>query len=433
MTVSGITDVSCSGSNGLLDAFVTMYKYLSGSAGAQANGITLIANCSGSATNSAGGFNYWNQLNPINNNAWAVFKWSNATVPFYMLMQVTFGPATNPSTLTSCASPSLIQEADSVYYTYGALAISIAAMTDGSSPWNGTTSSLGNDRKGDPVWQTSSFGGPPYLVAFPRSNSVFGNNNGSRHFVGGLMPAYYLQYTGATSAQAIKYHLFTDVNELLFTSTFQAFTPGSYTYCYFGKYEQYSGSFDSTDIITSSFPYCMFKTITSVQSYAGPAMGFGYPYGIPNTSIAGNYNDGGVATTNNSQVFKNELAVATYVADTLSLSTADQLKSLNTCYASGSGVTSYYEEWPIVILSAEHTSSLSMSFGLVGQMNGMIRLVRGIASGDTNTTLTRCVVNNLNNSDLTTTNFLRLSIPWNGTTTPSSNSALGVREGSATF
>jgi len=149
--------------------FIAAFKFLSGT-NCKELGVSLIAYNTGSIV--SGAINYPNYYSgsvlqsSVGSNAWACFRFSSATNPFYVLIQssepsVTFGstpgnPATTP-----------------IESSNGMFAFAGAALEDGGNAWNGTSFANGNDVKGNPVWNTSSY-------CFPRQNNLGGASNSTK-------------------------------------------------------------------------------------------------------------------------------------------------------------------------------------------------------------------------------------------------------------
>lgn len=144
------------------EAYVSLTRFLTSSYAA-ALGIQRIAYNTGSA---AGGSNYWNQNGAIGNNAFSVYRFMSASVPFNMMLQycstnATFGSSPgNPGTVDAGTSGPTI-------------GVVFAVRADGTNAWNGTTSNNGNDAKNTGLVWTS---GSSTLFAFPRSNSGGGTH-----------------------------------------------------------------------------------------------------------------------------------------------------------------------------------------------------------------------------------------------------------------
>lgn len=95
------------------------------------------------------------------NNAWVLYKFNNAQVPFYLLIQHcsiegTFGNSPgNPGSMSQTG-----------------IGVQIAMRSDGGNPWNGTTNNNGADTKGSPCWVKSTAN---KVYVFPRCNNTGGS------------------------------------------------------------------------------------------------------------------------------------------------------------------------------------------------------------------------------------------------------------------
>lgn len=125
-------------------------------------------------TNPGNGLKRWDEGSPPGNNAWALYEFTQASVPFWVLIQFAkesidfnyqrFGeppgaPASTQSIMTNAVPASQNRN--------NGVNIAIAFMLDGSSPWAGTTRNDGTDTKTEPVWLTDA-------VKFPRTNDPGG-------------------------------------------------------------------------------------------------------------------------------------------------------------------------------------------------------------------------------------------------------------------
>jgi hypothetical protein len=257
---TGIGAIVGTGSQGATDLFITMYKFLV-SSGSTVAGIKLIANNFGSVPGS--GFNYWNQTNPVGNNAWSVFCFTSASIPFYMLLQ--FGtssigsseggvigqPPGNPGSATNNASN---------YTQNGGVGIQFAMRSDGGNPWTGTTGALGADTKSNPVWTTgSNYFDPAAAFVWPRCNSVSGSGavtltSGSRAVCLTIAPQAYMN---GINASGMRLHLACNFDNIAIARDMFS-TVGNYNYMWFGKYTTFTGSWpQNSSSVAPAVPYAM--------------------------------------------------------------------------------------------------------------------------------------------------------------------------------
>jgi hypothetical protein len=149
----------------LQEAFCLLNNFL---AGCSDTGVTRIASYYGAAQSNAymtvtgTGFGTWDTGASAGTNAWVLYRFGSAVVPFYVLIQwCGMGIA-----LGATGAPASYQVSTP---TGACLVASFAYRPDGSSPWNGTTNNNGADTKGSLVWKSGSY-------IFPRSNSLYGTD-----------------------------------------------------------------------------------------------------------------------------------------------------------------------------------------------------------------------------------------------------------------
>lgn len=241
------------------DYYLTLFNFLS-SSGAQGNGIQLIAYNTG--TNGTGGMNYSDERNRVGDNSLALFKFSLASPPFYVLLQFATGsnPATgNPFGIATGASVGLTA---SIYgnatnaagtdvtnaavagfpASHGAVAIAVACLDNGGNPWNGTTNANGRDTKGNPVWVSGS--DLRSLCTWPRSNGQTGSFDVTssafnpaihtrRHNMIPLVTHF------SMSAKHTSVSVLADHTNLLISTDVN--NTGNSTFFYFGKYNARPG------------------------------------------------------------------------------------------------------------------------------------------------------------------------------------------------
>lgn len=148
MTIHGIGGIRLStgdtAARRAQEAYVSLTRFLTSSYAAEL-GIQRIAYNTGSA---AGGNGYWDQAQAIGNNAFSVYRFMSASVPFNMLLQYC---STNGTFGNSPGDPGTL-DAGTGGPTIG---IAFAARTDGNNAWNGTTLNNGNDSKSSTLVWTS--------------------------------------------------------------------------------------------------------------------------------------------------------------------------------------------------------------------------------------------------------------------------------------
>jgi len=234
--------------------FTAIYQFLIGSS-AQSLGITRVAYNKGLVSDSSTShideinyahaktrghveMDYWDTELSSGNNAWAVFAFTSATHPFYVLIQFSgwnglaeanlgnFGSAPgNPGMLISSFNQQL----------EGGVGIAVAMMQDGTSPWNGTTNNNGSDTKGSQVWKTNA-------ILFPEKDTTFNgasqNDNATGKALFRLtMAEHHLpihDYNPGHDAQAGVFSLIVSESSIIFL--IDNFGNSNYSLFYFGKY-----------------------------------------------------------------------------------------------------------------------------------------------------------------------------------------------------
>ena len=245
MTIHGCIESRISsgmGVNAGNEAFVTVYNLFNN---LSSIGVTRIAYNKG---NGGTGMSYWDQGTPPGNDAWALFRFGNATIPFYVLIQGGNNTTVTGATYSGYAgcTPCIASSSNSsiALGQYGCVAIAVAMRLDGTSPWGGTTVNTGTDTKGSPVWTP----GASTLAVFPRTNALYGNRATNRDactpvILSGLNNSSYPDVT-----MGIRINVLVDENNILFAC--DSGCDGSYCMFYFGKYIPKTG-------ITSQIPYVM--------------------------------------------------------------------------------------------------------------------------------------------------------------------------------
>lgn len=244
MTIKGKLEVVIAGGKRASgEYFVSLYNFLNG---LSSIGVTRIASNYGTAVSGFGGngFGYWDTSPNATpgSNAWAVFRFGSAQVPFNVLIQVqninnTTGGTALGSNTTYTTSMGVTSNLTTMY---GNL-ISVAQRADGVNPWNGGTANVGADAKNAIVWQSGSLP-TQSLLSYPRVNSDGGALQTTRT---GCMPLNVV-YNNNSSTDAnsnvndiwrlgSRSHFLADENNLLILD--DTGLNGSYKFFYFGKYQ----------------------------------------------------------------------------------------------------------------------------------------------------------------------------------------------------
>lgn len=226
------------------EMFVTIYKFLSGSAG-QSLGIVQRANNKGSTTDSninygyprggSASMQYWDEEAPAGQNAWAVFEFTRASPPLWLHLQFAGGDAAVGYNRFGMApgDPAIAAQGPATGDgSRDAVAISCAFRYNGASPWNGTTASTGSDTKGTPVWNSGS-------VIFPRCNAYGGTRETNAEAMMRLTTyesQIYLNHASASlDANSGIFHVIASEDSLLILT--DACGIGDYNIFFVGKYD----------------------------------------------------------------------------------------------------------------------------------------------------------------------------------------------------
>lgn len=230
--------------NALNECYTSIFNFLT-SSNAKSVGIELVAFSSGSRPGTGSG--YWDEQLRFGNNAWCVFRFASASLPFYMHFQYCESGGIFGATPGSGARIANVSSASK-----GGIGWQVAFREDGGNPWNGTTGSInGSDVKRTTVWVSGS----SRLYVFPRSNSSGGVYTTLRENMSPIfsMPNSTLNVTNPYN-QGVRFHLVADEENFLMMSS-----PGIQDYyfpCYFGKYFQPPGC------PQNNLPYFMFSSTT---------------------------------------------------------------------------------------------------------------------------------------------------------------------------
>jgi hypothetical protein len=419
---TGISCIIVSGAMGTQELFVSFYNYLI-SAQAQAVGVTLKASNYGLVYGGMGtGFDYWDQANPTGNNAWALFQWASASVPFYTLLQVATGSGVKlPQSFGDYpGNPGAIYQEQIT--NYDGVGIQFAALANKGDPWNGTSGSLGSDTKGSPVWTSGS----SVLYVWPRSNNVSGTHNTVKDFCATILTTREIRPSVSTNANS-QIHLTIDENNFhIAKNTFGATTlSGAYGYQYFGKYNVFSGSHREDMVCNPDVPYVMLWLDKNMYNYGhNPSVhvdfgsisvaGESHVYGLLDGIVLDALN-GGVAYPSINESEKN-LGVVQCVIGSLGTWPYDNAFNPNYAFPTAS-----YDEYPILVFMNEY---LTQNFAMLGQIEFM-RLICGVNVGTTNSDMSRICFGSTGSSALS-----RYTVPWSGVAPPNLIFPFGDRTGS---
>lgn len=322
---------------------------------------------------SATGPNYWDQANPFQSNAFAVFPFPAAgsrTWSWQLLLQYcahateVFGNSPgNPGALNRLVPAVGMGMQAAVARTSG------GADAD---PWKGTTLNNGADTKVSPVWGAPS-GGSVYVL--PRSNNERGNHNTNKENCGQII---------APSSSATRYHAFCDDDAfVLCTSTSGSGSGSLYNINYVGPYTPAPGFNPANPLVmlamSSAFDY---HTVT-VGLVSGDAVA-----------------EGGIF------VLHPDFPVGNYHFDRYNYAMASANWNPNPQFA-----TPTYMEWPLPI----YVQSIDFpGFGFVGMIDSP--LFRHVFNWATHSVSTGSLRVCLGYSATLGTNHW--TVPWDGATTP---------------
>jgi hypothetical protein len=269
MTVKGRIDCRIfEGETAPNEEFVTLYNFLN--TDCASIGVTRIAyyaGASGSAT-----MGYWNAggadySQAPGANAYALFRFGSATIPFYVLIQSVNARGSTYISYENTVTKPCGLSGSTATNTCNTL-ISFAMKLDGTSPWAGGTANAGADNKtsgSGAVW----LAGASTLAAFPRCNSIGGNAAKAESMC--QLSGYQIAGTGDDAYHNIitygcRMHILADENNLLILSDTQA--NSTYSAIYFGKY------IPRTDV-TVQIPYVLLYMPVQSNSVLFPRFNYG--------------------------------------------------------------------------------------------------------------------------------------------------------------
>lgn len=259
MTLKG--KIECritAGSYAVNEQFVSIWNFLNN---LSLIGVTRIAYYAGSGGSTL--MDYWDAgasvyANSPGTNAYGVWRFGNATIPFYVLVQSVGNRGSTIAVENVVARPGLIGGMTS-YNPYIGNAIQFAMRLDGTSPWQGGTANAGADNKtpgSGAVWAAGS----SQLAAFPRVNSSGGSATKAEamcHISTINIGSDYNNYYNDIYNDGCRMHLLADENNFMILMDNGA--NGSYACIYFGKYVPRPG-------ITTQIPYVMLHMANQVNS-----------------------------------------------------------------------------------------------------------------------------------------------------------------------
>lgn len=228
------------------DMFVATYRFLNSSIGASMGIVRRACNFNNMASDCD--YNYRKLSPPPGNNAWALFEFTSASPPFWLLLQQS--DVSNNATFGIGAG----EPADNDWSSkISGFAVSFAVREDGLSPWGGTTANNGTDTKSRPVWTA----GPSRLAMFPISNGPRGQWRVARS---GLHPISLWIDIDNTKSRATFFHFLANEDSVTFLMGHDGGC--NYDVTYMGRYNA------TNPTSPNSATYAFFSAITDTLGYS---------------------------------------------------------------------------------------------------------------------------------------------------------------------
>lgn len=356
-------NASAAGTGSLQGFFVNVYNFLNSN---PILGIQRIAYHTGSRDTgmaNARSMAFYDQPGPAGNNAFAVFRFLSASIPFDVLIQWWSASPAAPGL------PAVVNGSASTT----AFGIAFAQDITGVSAWNGTTNNNGMDVKGSPVWVSSS-----NITYYPRSNNA--NRTGGH----GSLKQNMMGENSTISSQNARQQIVADYDNLAIL--WDVSIDNSYDSVIFGAYTPLSGLNASSPYfaLAGALPY-------SPGTTYGPLAG-GSPGGA--ISFPASTASGSCSTSIDrigSAFFQNILSQP------------------NRMYA-----TQKFDEFPLIVGGFESPFQVGMA-----GISNFYKEVYGVSSHDTNGDGTRAAFGT------TTLAAVKLTIPWHSGTVPGTGATRG--------
>lgn len=372
--------VVASTSASVQDIFVSIYNFLN-SNGSKL-GIQRVCYNTGSTPIGAPavrGMNRYDSASCAGSNAFAVFTFKSASLPWTILIQWCDGTT---NTNTAPGAPGLLNGSAIL----AGLGIAVAQNSDGSLPWAGTQrdtpNASGSARKVGTVWNSGS----AFLSVWPRSNVSGGATTSARQNM--------MQLFTANSTNSYRLQMVADYDNLAIL--IDDYADNTYAHAFiFGKYVPLTGSstagtYFGACCLAGTFPQ---NAMTVMSTTAGIAIG---AY------------EGGVAFPSASAT----RTVKNIMFDRLSGLTSPSYTAYhpNKTFSSAS-----YTEFPLIVVTNETNEE-----GYLGMHNEFFREVYNTAIHDTNIGGTRCAF-----ASSLTLATVKMTIPWHSGTAPGSGTTRG--------
>lgn len=262
--------------------FVTLFKFLSGSAG-QSLGIRLRAHNYGRnndlnfnwgwRSGGSSSMDYWDEAAPAGNNAFGVFEFTNSTPPLWICLQFhgySFNSSLNPSSFPT--NPTYPQSAVGPNGNESGVFISCAFRQDGGNPFGSASMpNNGTDIKPTPVWNSGS-------VIFPRASGDGGDREAAadgvmrltpragsvRGQVGGSDSTFAANPSASYDKNSGIYHVIASEDSLLFVMDPKGI--GNYSCVFYvGKYDQIRTA------LSESLNWCNYVCLQLMNTDSSPS------------------------------------------------------------------------------------------------------------------------------------------------------------------
>lgn len=364
----------------LQDIFVSIYNFLNSNGSTL--GIERVCYNTGSTPTGAPavrGMNRYDSASCAGPNAFAVFTFKSASLPWTILIQWCDG-STNMN--TAPGAPGLLNGSA----VNSGLGIAVAQNSNGSLPWAGTQKNTpnasGSASKAGTVWNSGS----AFLSVWPRSNVSGGATTSARQNM--------MQLFAASSTNSYRLQMVADYDNLAILIDESA--DNTYVHAFmFGKYVPLTGSstagtYFGVSGVATTFPQTAMSVLSTT---AGTGTG-GYEGGVafPSASVT--------------------RTVKNIMFDRLSglVNTSFTAYHPNKTFSSAS-----YTEFPLIVVTNETNEE-----GYLGMHNEFFREVYNTAVHDTNIGGTRCAF-----ASSLTLATVKITIPWHSGTAPGSGTTRG--------
>lgn len=452
MTIYGSVDHMVSGVNAPLsnNTFVAAYNFLLSMSSSL--GIQRIAYNVGSG---GLGMSYAGEGAAAGDNAWAVFKFANAQIPFYIIIQwssqssigypsyAAGTPAINHLNIPRGLYGGAVSFSQDDYRGRGfGFVYQFAQLLNGGNPWNGTTLDNGADTKGDPVWVS----GATEMVVFPNVNNprISGYPSIPYHTSTNYMRSLYFSVGASITVTTdganrplyvynynpTFFNIVADEENVLFwggTST------GSNVH-YYGRMSTHTQSFAQPKF---DLPYMYFSSYAVTTD---PAVKYWSPLSSPASNLGDYY---GAIARSSSVTWGGGGDPPSYTIiqggdDSLEGGALFHSSSLGVCrlyfdttcrhklrwfYLNYNFVPPRYDTYPLNVWAAnnQYFTGNYYGFSFLGTTSPFLRMIGRAANGDVDSAYRTCVVGNTGGTYTYAGNTLvtqNLAFPWGGGVVP---------------